>query len=175
MFEFSSDSSLDGTQNRYSKCLEFLNVTLFAENFVDSVIEEATNTIQSEWTYEAQRVSNVSASVDRESVYTYNYIDPAKPEFTTWPTIGNFTIELGAKKINEYLSSFPVDEEWLYAIYYLSTIYEDVSDLHEYEAKWSLPTASYPIAQSTASVFFTIEVSRILPKDCLVKASTPVS
>lgn len=36
---------------------------------------------------------------------------------------------------------------------------------------WSIPTKEYPIAQATATVFFTIEVSRVKPKFCVVNVS----
>lgn len=37
-----------------------------------------------------------------------------------------------------------------------------------FQAIWSLPSPEYPIAQATASVFFTVEVSQVLPLDCFV-------
>nr|XP_023022278.1 A-kinase anchor protein 14-like [Leptinotarsa decemlineata] len=156
-----------------NECCQYLDIALFAENFVDSIIQEAESTITTETGQKSFSVVSTENYEFRSSVYSaeyYTFIDE-KREFSSWPTIEKFTIKLGAAKINEYLSSFPVVEEWLYAIYFLRTREERVSSLHEYEAIWSLPTRYYPIAQATASVFFTIEVSKVLPKRCPVQVT----
>lgn len=63
----------------------------------------------------------------------YPVIEYNRPEFTGWPTIGDFTIELGADKIDEYLASFNSNEEWLYIIYYLGVKNDYPSKYYEYQ------------------------------------------
>lgn len=52
-----------------------------------------------------------------------------------WPSIEDFTIKLGAKKINDYLSSFNMQEEWTYAVLFLRKIVEKLSTLYHYQVR----------------------------------------
>ncbi|XP_023022278.2 uncharacterized protein isoform X2 [Leptinotarsa decemlineata] len=127
-----------------NECCQYLDIALFAENFVDNIIQEAESTITTETGQKSFSVVSTENYEFRSSVYSaeyYTFIDE-KREFSSWPTIEKFTIKLGAAKINEYLSSFPVVEEWLYAIYFLRTREERVSSLHEYEVTYRLETNS---------------------------------
>lgn len=63
---------------------------------------------------------------------SFEYVE-TKNSFTTWPTIEEFTIELGANKIDEYLASFETEEDWLYVIYYHGTKDLICSDIHKYQ------------------------------------------
>lgn len=63
----------------------------------------------------------------------YPVIEYNRPKFTGWPTIREFTIELGAEKIDEYLASFNTNEEWLYIIYYVGLKTENTSEFYEYQ------------------------------------------
>ncbi|CAG9764405.1 unnamed protein product [Ceutorhynchus assimilis] len=102
----------------------------------------------------------------KESI-EYAVID-SRRSLTSWPTIGEFTIELGAFKIDDYLSNFETEENWMYVIYYKGLIEDKCSKLHKYQAVYSLPTWKYPIAQATASIFFTIEVCKTSFPHCFV-------
>lgn len=62
-------------------------------------------------------------------------INKEKPEFI-WPTIKEFTIEEGAVKIDEYLSSFYTEENWMYVMYYRGV--QESSSLSAYKYQVSI-------------------------------------
>ncbi|KAG5891759.1 hypothetical protein JTB14_012493 [Gonioctena quinquepunctata] len=148
-------------------CIEFLSIESFAGKFIDGIILEATDSLEAESSLEPEKDVCAKGSECYGDYFTF--IDEKKKEFSSWPFIAEFTIELGASKIDEFLMSFQLKEEWLYAIYFLRTTSDPVSVFFEYETIWSLPSAAYPIAQVTASVFFIMEVSKVIPKNCPVK------
>ncbi|KAF5271288.1 hypothetical protein FQR65_LT05303 [Abscondita terminalis] len=88
-----------------------------------------------------------------------------------WPRISEFTIEVGESSINDFILTWSYDEKWLYCVDFLIAQSDEYSDYYLYEVKWSIPTNQYPIPQATASVFFTIEVSRFKPTFCPVQVS----
>ncbi|XP_023311692.1 A-kinase anchor protein 14-like [Anoplophora glabripennis] len=49
--------------------------------------------------------------------------------------------------------------------------FDKVSDFYFYEAKFCIPTFCYPIAQATVGVYFTIEVSRVVPEHLPVRVT----
>lgn len=86
-----------------------------------------------------------------------------------WPMIQDFTVIHGAEKLQEFINNTSdVEENWTYSIKLLDIIKEKVSDFYKYEAIFSLPTSCHPIPQTTASVFFTYEVSRVKSPVCHV-------
>jgi A-kinase anchor protein 14 len=103
-----------------------------------------------------------------------------------WPTIEQFTVEIGTTKINEYLSYWKFEEDWKYCINFLEGVSDSACDFYQYEVRksyknhqvitrndqfqaiFSIPCKQYPIPQATASVYFTFELSRVRPKHCLV-------
>ncbi|XP_060522403.1 uncharacterized protein LOC132699607 isoform X2 [Cylas formicarius] len=142
------------------KCLEFSDRVTFAKNFVRDIIfkaRAATKNILYEPENDEADSSADSADFSVADIY-----------FSGWPTVGTFSAEIGCDKIEEYLASFFTDEDWTFAVHYNGSQDKPTSCLHNYEAIFGLPTASYPIPQATASVYFTIEVSRIQPPQCLV-------
>ncbi|CAL8072046.1 unnamed protein product [Calicophoron daubneyi] len=81
-----------------------------------------------------------------------------------WPSIKDFTPEIGLKKIEEYIKGWNVNGNWLHCIDILD-VQEMPYDTHyRYRVRWSMPTRRAPIPIATASVYFTIEVSRVKPK-----------
>ncbi|GAA56582.1 A-kinase anchor protein 14 [Clonorchis sinensis] len=81
-----------------------------------------------------------------------------------WPTIGEFNPELGLKRIEEYIKGWQVDESWLHCTDILSEEDTPYDVLYRYRVRWSVPTRRAPIPQATASIYFTIKVSKIKPK-----------
>lgn len=89
-----------------------------------------------------------------------------------WPTIREFTIELGKSKIKEYLDfTADVTDNWYYGLYLVDQIKGYLSDYYVYEAKFSMPTRLYPVAQVTVSMFFGFEISKVIPPNCPVKVT----
>ncbi|XP_028129224.1 uncharacterized protein LOC114325366 isoform X2 [Diabrotica virgifera virgifera] len=81
----------------------------------------------------------------------------------------NFSkIFIGFKIVQWIDSTADVTENWLYSVMMVSKTANHVSDFYKYEAIFSLPTKCYPISQATASVFFLIEVSRVMSEVCPV-------
>lgn len=86
-----------------------------------------------------------------------------------WLTIREFTIENGKKKIEDFLQTWERGSHWLHYTEFLS---EDIcknSKRYRYKVQWSIPTRRKPIPRATASVYFTIELSTVKPKDYPVK------
>uniref|UniRef100_UPI000FC4C326 Cilia- and flagella-associated protein 97 domain containing 1 n=1 Tax=Bos taurus TaxID=9913 RepID=UPI000FC4C326 len=76
-----------------------------------------------------------------------------------WITHGEFTEEKGRQQVEEFVlvsrwehyTEFLRKEDVLHSFYYI------------YCVRWSIPTARRPIAQITASVYFTIKVNKNKP------------
>jgi len=95
-----------------------------------------------------------------------------------WPSIAEFTNEkIGIEKINEYIekewktSAGGQDHCWLYAIDFLERKSLEFNDLYIYRVRYSIPTRRQPIPRQTVSIYFTIDVSKIKPKNTPVKVS----
>ncbi|KAJ8959741.1 hypothetical protein NQ314_006168 [Rhamnusium bicolor] len=96
---------------------------------------------------------------------------PRKPreKNIVWPTIEQFTRELGIKKVKEYIKfTFDLRENWIYNINFVAAQSDLSSDFYLFEVNMSLPAPSYPVAQATVSIYFRYEVSRIKPPNCPV-------
>ncbi|CAH8491064.1 unnamed protein product [Heterobilharzia americana] len=85
-----------------------------------------------------------------------------------WPTIAEFTPELGRKKIEEYIKGWERNENWLYCIDILPKVELKNEVQHKYRVKWSIPCRRAPIPKATASVYFTLIISRIKPKNTVI-------
>ncbi|CAF3024878.1 unnamed protein product [Rotaria socialis] len=95
-----------------------------------------------------------------------------------WPTIAEFADEkVGIEKINEYIEkewkTAPGghDDSWLYAIDFLERKTLEFNYLYIYRVRYSIPTRRQPIPRQTVSVYFTIDVSKIKPKNTIVHVS----
>ncbi|OWK13334.1 hypothetical protein Celaphus_00014427 [Cervus elaphus hippelaphus] len=74
-----------------------------------------------------------------------------------WITHGEFTEEKGRKQVEEFVLNWEYQGRWEHYTEFLRK--EDVfhSFYYIYCVRWSIPTARRPIAQITASVYFTIK------------------
>ncbi|KAF7277990.1 hypothetical protein GWI33_008986 [Rhynchophorus ferrugineus] len=175
ILDSSSHKQRSFAKTRYSTsipelvCAEFTDPVTFAKEFVKEIIQKSEETIATKDVAPDSKHSEHLIKTT-ESSSDFDYVETNR-SFTTWPTIEEFTIELGANKIDEYLSSFETDEDWLYVIYYHGTKELISSDIHKYQAIYSLPTWRYPIAQATASIYFTIEICKVKPKSCFVNVT----
>lgn len=95
---------------------------------------------------------------ENEEIYDIKNID--------WPTIGQFTVDLGSQKIDEFIKkTWEYNDCWLYCIDFIEKIDKEFTTLYQYRCRWSIPTRRKPISRFTASVYFTYNVSKIKPKD----------
>ncbi|XP_050296841.1 uncharacterized protein LOC126736504 isoform X2 [Anthonomus grandis grandis] len=161
------------------ECTTYLDHISFAKKFVENVVEQSEAKTKKKL---SPRSLPVRFSSDEqiyvqnrdEPVFTtyheseqFEYVETKKSDIK-WPTVDSFTVELGAYAIDEYLSYFETEEDWMYVIYYQGVQDSHCSNLYKYQAIYSLPTWKYPVAQATASLYFTIEVCRAKPSYCPV-------
>nr|CAH7723986.1 unnamed protein product [Callosobruchus chinensis] len=157
------------TSESKTDCPFFKNIVAFSETFVGDIIQQAEIKVNSVETLEIAKTPDENSRYDSEdSRYAFQIHERT---FTGWPSIAEFSCNLGAEKIDEYLSSFKTEEDWYYGVYYRGISYDGWSNIFHYEVKWSLPTARYPIVQATATMYFDIEVSFTVPLHCKVKVS----
>jgi len=78
-----------------------------------------------------------------------------------WPTIEDFTPELGEEKILEFIETWQFDESWLYHISMIEKEDLEFDTRYRYRVLWSIPTRRTPIPRATAAVYFTVLVSKI--------------
>ncbi|CAF1317067.1 unnamed protein product [Rotaria magnacalcarata] len=95
-----------------------------------------------------------------------------------WPTIAEFTNEhVGIEKITEYIEkewkTAPGGQDacWLYAIDFLEKKSLEFNDLYIYRVRYSIPTRRQPIPRQTVSIYFTLDVSKIKPKNTSIQVS----
>ncbi|MGH0182089.1 UNVERIFIED_CONTAM: hypothetical protein FKN15_008347 [Acipenser sinensis] len=80
-----------------------------------------------------------------------------------WTTCKDFTIELGQKQIEEYISTWEFHRSWLHCIDFLQEEELEFSRQYHYRVRWSIPTRRKPIPRATACVYFIIEISKVKP------------
>ncbi|CAH8513962.1 unnamed protein product [Dicrocoelium dendriticum] len=82
-----------------------------------------------------------------------------------WPTIEEFNQDLGLKSMEECIKGWQLEEPWLHCTDAISVEDATYEKLYRYRVRWSIPTRRAPIPRATASVYFTIEVSKVKPKN----------
>ncbi|XP_048400671.1 A-kinase anchor protein 14 isoform X2 [Stegostoma tigrinum] len=80
-----------------------------------------------------------------------------------WVTNKDFTIAIGAKQIEEYISTWEFSNCWLHCLDYLKEEELEYHIHHHYRVRWSIPTRRKPIPRATASTYFIIEISKVKP------------
>ncbi|XP_068107203.1 A-kinase anchor protein 14 [Hyperolius riggenbachi] len=80
-----------------------------------------------------------------------------------WMQCKDFTVELGRRQIEEYVSTWEFHESWLYCTDFLRGEEMEYNKLFHYRMRWSIPTRRKPIPRATACVYFTIQISKIKP------------
>ncbi|VEN59809.1 unnamed protein product [Callosobruchus maculatus] len=158
------------TSESKTDCPFFKNIVTFSETFVDNIIQEAEITVNNAESLESAKTAD-GEYVRYDSQDSRQVFQIHVRTFTGWPSIGEFNCNLGAEKIDEYLSSFKTEEDWFYGVYYRGVSYDGWSSIFHYDVKWSLPTPRYPIVQAFATMYFDIEVSLTVPSHCKVKVS----
>lgn len=81
-----------------------------------------------------------------------------------WVACKDFTISVGKTQIEEYMSTWEVDPRWLFSVEFLQESEVEFEKQFHYRALWSIPSRRCPIPNSTASVYFTISISKFKPR-----------
>ncbi|XP_047118253.1 A-kinase anchor protein 14-like [Schistocerca piceifrons] len=175
-----NDVSTNGSYQKDPLCL---SVEEIARDFIENLLESAVEEIRRQ-----------GVNVDfRKHIVTPKCL-------VQWPSVSDFTPDIGLQKVDEYIRSWPKNAEMMYCIDYTGCRRDSRSDFHFYEGvfciyivlnlaphsaaaaptfwrpppplfpivKWSVPNMMYPVPPAVASVFFTMELSRIKPLDCPV-------
>ncbi|XP_044747242.1 A-kinase anchor protein 14-like isoform X2 [Coccinella septempunctata] len=155
------------------EAIDYKEIDDYAKIFVDEIIDISVGV--------CEKIEAVLTGGDKDYSYKgavaaeYEDIEeetsetPRKEDFFPgWPTIAQFSLELAMRRIDQFMSGWRRKEAWKYAVFYVASWSDFLSDFHLFKGMWSIPTKEYPIAQATATIFFSIEVSRVKPKFCLV-------
>ncbi|CAG9860675.1 unnamed protein product [Phyllotreta striolata] len=135
-------------------CHEFIAIEHFCVYFVEDLIHTASEILRDK--------------MKCDIFYDYTALK-IEEKIHWWPRIKDFTITLGAAKIDEYINnSNEADEDWHYAINFRRIDSDSTSDYYEYEVVFAIPTPMYPIPQGTVSLYFKYELSRTKPAHCPV-------
>lgn len=163
IYHYRTNNEMESSSSTTSSndCEAYTNTLQLAKILVNAVIEISESTIKENYP---------KLSLTLKDSQGFSYIETKHPT-VIWPTISEFTVELGAYAIDEYLASFETNEDWIYVIYYQGAVETRLSSLHKYQAIYSLPTWKYPIAQATASIYFQIELFNTKPVYCFVDVS----
>nr|XP_023020748.1 A-kinase anchor protein 14-like [Leptinotarsa decemlineata] len=141
-------------------CEFYLDYEEFTYMFVDDILKTAVDMIAKNY---------------KKDIVIKNRRESSSRNITSWPTIENFNISLGATKIVEYIDgTSEMTEDWAYSLELVAKQSSSVSDFYKYEVKFGIPTKCFPVAQATASVYFTYEVSRVRPGHCPVDVTYQV-
>lgn len=93
--------------------------------------------------------------------------DSEQPEYTIrnidWVAGKDFTVSVGKAQIAEYMNTWEVDPRWLFSVKFLQESELEFERQFLYRALWSIPTNRCPIPKNTASVYFTVIISKIKP------------
>lgn len=88
-----------------------------------------------------------------------------------WIACKDFTVEEGKRQIREYINTWDIQPRWVYSLDFLhSTEEEEHSIIYHYRSSFSTPTPLRPI-QGTASVYFAVAVSKVMPDTLPVKVT----
>lgn len=139
---------------------------LLAHTLVDAAIEKALNVLRTKCSetdlaaYRRENAPQKSRKIETDD----NELSSEVPNIE-WLKIEEFSPEKGEEKIHEFIKTWFYEDSWLYCIDLISTDELEFDTRYRYRVRWSIPTRRHPIPRATASVYFTIEVSKITPKD----------
>ncbi|XP_072392604.1 uncharacterized protein [Diabrotica undecimpunctata] len=139
------------------KCNLYDGYEDFSKTFIDDILDSAAE--------------HIRLTQNRDVIFGPKKFSVSQKPFV-WPTIKEFSEVRTGFKIVEWIdSTAEVTENWLYSIMMVCKSANHISDFYKYEAIFSLPTKCYPISQATASVFFDVEVSRVMSEFCPVNVT----
>lgn len=131
-----------------------------AHQIVDEAIENALHRLKANT--KLDEAESLDLPAEEEPV-----VDPetgfAIPN-VKWMSAENFSVAGGLEKIEEFIKTWERDSSWLHCIDFLREEDHPYSYRYRYAVRWSIPTRRKPIPRATASVYFTVEVSKFKPK-----------
>ncbi|XP_034019232.1 A-kinase anchor protein 14 [Thalassophryne amazonica] len=80
-----------------------------------------------------------------------------------WVSRQDFTVEVGAKQIRDYIRTWELQPCWIFSLDYLFSTEEGCHTFYHYTSRWSTPSPRRPI-RGTASVHFIVDVSSVEPQ-----------
>ncbi|XP_071492761.1 A-kinase anchor protein 14-like [Diadema setosum] len=141
---------------------------LQAHALVDRVIDNARKRIVTDLGDTTEVFSRPVSSVKTYDSLLFRETEDYEIPNIEWISIEDFTVDVGKKKIDEFVKTWEYDQSWLYCIDFLREEDDQYSKKYRYQVRWSVPTRRKPIPRATACVYFTIEVSKIKPKTSTV-------
>lgn len=110
----------------------------------------------------------VKNALERASQAVMNETEDDFPDYEMinidWVACKDFAIEIGKRQIEEYIRTWEIHPSWLFSLEFLQASDMEYHTLYHYRARWSIPTRRNPIPKGTASVYFTIKMSKIKPQ-----------
>lgn len=103
----------------FDECVRYKGIESYAKYFVESLLKEANRYC------EIKIVSGLE--------------EARRPR---WPSIEEFTVDLGSTTIHVYLNTFELIEDWLFCVNYIFAQSDEVSDFYYYEVKSKGDTSS---------------------------------
>eukprot|EP00794_Sanderia_malayensis_P011307 gene11307-12489_t len=158
----------DGYKNEHSPTGPNLDPYITeAHSIVDMVI---SNAILNNEKYLSK--SDINSQIEDENIEHQQYnvttqnVDDVSSDKSNinWLTAQEFDIQKGKQKIEEFIKTWKHDESWLYCIDFLTEEEYDCDVRYRYRVRWSIPTRRKPIPRATASVYFTVKISKFKPK-----------
>jgi len=158
-----SSKIINDIENNGEKHVEKIEFAVQSKESVEDIMSSAVNNnIElDEYAKDAHREIDQLLSSSMENLINSKYNDTPN---ITWPTIGEFNIQKGKEKIEEYIKTWQIGENWLYWIDYLCEDIFAYSKRYRYKVQWSVPTRRKPIPRATASVYFTVNISSVKPQ-----------
>ncbi|EEB12420.1 conserved hypothetical protein [Pediculus humanus corporis] len=173
------DNAIVNVLKTQEYCFDF---THFSEKLIDATFLEATKYLTQSKNYFASNeviqpiIHEMLSYLNYEhsdSEYSHSFIFPQNPkpkaknwkneDYIEWPKISEFNIKLGLEKLEDYVATWKRPSDWLFCVEFLGFESEDCSNIFVYEVEWSKPSNAYPIPQASASVFFALEVFKMVP------------
>ncbi|CAG9764415.1 unnamed protein product [Ceutorhynchus assimilis] len=141
-------------------CSEFLSPESAAKGIVKDTILSATCEMKRRILEYGSHKPSYKDILQHQKLYSY------------WPSIRDFKKEQGKVYIKTYIDNRNhFFEDWKYNIFFCCQHSDSLSHHYIYEVIFGLPTKMYPIPQVTASLFFFMEASRVLPSQCPIEVT----
>ncbi|XP_018427401.1 PREDICTED: A-kinase anchor protein 14 [Nanorana parkeri] len=129
------------------------------ESYIAALTEKACELVETAIKNAQECLRSLHTATTEDTITEQKYT----MENISWAQCKDFTVDLGKKQIEEYVSMWEFHESWLYCTDFLKEEEMEFSKLFHYRMRWSIPTCRKPIPRATACVYFTIKISKIKP------------
>lgn len=113
-------------------CIQFDGYEAVAKNFVDEIVDNSVERAEN------LKLRDIDQDVSDETSSSAITFVEFFGSFTSWPTIQEFTVELGEDRIGEYLSTWYYEEDWLYSVELKLNQSDGCCDYYIYEVRCAL-------------------------------------